>query len=192
MAEQINIDCGSLKNIVESLLKAYNLENFEELPSNVQKHLMKIEEYFRKCESTYLEAKEKLDIINLSQRGISSNTGISRTTFNRNEILNKYIANRVKNLKSNVQLIDAYSINNIKTENEKLKNDLNSMVDSYLELGISRNKIKMLEEKIERLEEEKNIWLSERDELTKQINELSKKCREITKNNVKEISFRKD
>lgn len=177
----------AIKNVVKALFNVYGMDDFDELQPNIQNYLVKIESYFQKCDNIYLEIKNELKKITLSQRGVSREANITWSTLNRHLILKQYIENRVRDLECNAELISTYKLNNLKSQYEQLKNELDNMVDNYIQLGDLRQRVRFLEQETERLLTENNKWLSERAKLNSANTELEKRIKALTGNTVKNM-----
>lgn len=162
-------DRDILKNVVEAIIKTNGIEDFNSIPQNIIDYMIDIEKHFQWCEEHFHTIKTELKKINLSYRGITSGARVSWSTFNRYDILKKYIDYRMNSLECNKELVCSQKLNSLKAKNKQLEDELEQIVDISLEIGLLQDKIKSLEIMNQNLTVEKNLWLAEKQEIYKKL-----------------------
>lgn len=137
-----------LQNVTQSIndnLKAFDLDDWASLKETEQKQLIKLETYFKECESIYENCQSQIKGIKLDIRNISKMANVGKSTiYNSSNLIKPYVESRVAQL-----------------SNRNTDVQLKEMMESYTELKkVFENNInvfvhkKNYELEIEKLEKE--------------------------------------
>ncbi|MDR3597924.1 hypothetical protein [Clostridium sp.] len=177
MDEELIVD------VVKSKIIAYKLENYHKIKPKTKKHLMLIETYFQNCITIYENCILELDKINLSIRGVCSNSNVGKSTVYENkDILYTYIQNRINEMNDKFDIFSKKEIFNLETKNTQLEQRLNNMIINYIELANLKAKIDDLYKENEKLKKQKDALAQERIELIKTNNDLALELTKLRNN----------
>ena len=173
------MDEALIITIIKSTLNQYRIDDFDTIKYQTQKHLISIEIYLQKCIEIYQDCVTELDKLNLSIRGICSNSNVGKSTVYQNkEILYVYMENRIKEIEGSFDMFSKKKILNLENKNKMLEQRLDKMVIDYIEIANFKLKVEELHKENEKLQIQKDVLARERVELINSNNllylELSK------------------
>lgn len=176
-----------LNSIIEENIKKYDI-NKGSFTKKTMSQLEALESYFSDIEEKYNEAVKIINGIDITTRGIASNTGVSKSTiYGNRDTIKKYLDCRLDEL-----AIKEITSNNEKEKISKLQSDLNEVetllnanVINFIESNDLKNENKKLKQQLERSQKRVEGLISERIELSKRIQQQEI---ELTKLKSKEAS----
>src|SRR5690625_3081543 len=133
---------SEITDLINQLLKQYEMTPFNELRPNLKKHLINIESYFQRCLDIYQNILVDFKEIDLSTRGISSGSGVGKSTiYNQKDVLKQYIEKRLLDLECNIEISSKEKYSKLLDEN----NDMKSMLDKVIinQIEFTNNKIEL-------------------------------------------------
>ncbi len=169
---------------IKSLLEQYKIIPFEDMKPQLQEHLICIEKYFQYCLEIYYKIIDESESIDLSTRGVSKGSGVSKSTiYNHEETIKKYVEQRIKDIECNIEIIPQGKYSRLVDENKKMKSMIDKMVVD--EIGHINLKIELerISNERERLLAQVKAIAKEKTDLIKTNNELRTKVIK-SKNNV--------
>lgn len=170
-----------LNSIIEENIKKYDI-NKGSFTKKTMSQLEALESYFSDIEEKYNEAVKIINGIDITTRGIASNTGVSKSTiYGNRDTIKKYLDCRLDEL-----AIKEITSNNEKEKISKLQSDLNEVetllnanIINFIESNDLKNENKKLKQQLERSQKRVEGLISERIELSKRIQQQEIELRKL-------------